>query len=404
VAFQALLASDRLAILGRNVTGGAVFRRTTDADTSEFRLNTPAVNGPGDFAALLTFRDGAAVTRQQIISSFGTIMDTNDEFAIDADIFQNQIDMNNAGTVAFHAKLDGGFHGIFKSTSGDPPTAVVDTSGPFDTLSFPSISRTGGVAFLAKLDAGGGEGIFRGPNPITDKIIGIGDVIGNRNGTVRTVVDIIGFGNDGFSGFGRVAFTVRDQLGVEYLIRGGIGLNLDIDLDHVVQLTTATGSSKPMTQEFTFPDLSQTALLFDYRILTPEATLIAYINDIEVGRTNVRGAMSDLAPRSIPIDPISLFGDVNFPEEFFLKLEVVGGPGMTVQLDNIRFSSFNLVNGDFSTGDLTGWQFDDGSGAAMVTNGLDLIFVPEPATAMLGILNLFALGLALGRRRVDSRR
>jgi hypothetical protein len=91
-----------------------------------------------------------------------------------------------------------------------------------------------------------------------------------------------------------------------------------------------------------------------------------------------------------------LSGDNDIPE--ILKFELSGGSGMTFQLDNIRFSNLNLVNGDFSTGDLSGWQFGDGDGVVMVTNGLDLIFVPEPATAALVLPNFFALILAFSRR------
>ena len=106
--------------------------------------------------------------------------------------------------------------------------------------------------------------------------------------------------------------------------------------------------------------------------------------------------MAEPATKVIPINPLALFGEF-LPEHLTLKLQLVGGPGQTIQLDNISLA--NIVNGDFSTGDLTGWQFDGGAGAAIVTNGLDLIFVPEPATATLGVLNLFALSLTLGRRR-----
>jgi hypothetical protein len=219
---------------------------------------------------------------------------------------------------------------------------------------------------------------------------------------VRTVADIIGFGNDSFSGLGKVAFTVVDQLGTQYLISGGPGLSIDIDLNNVAQLSTVTDSKRDMTQEFTFPSFSDTQLMFDYRNLTPGATLIVSINGIEVGNVVPRGAMSDFLSASIPIDPIFLSGDNDIPE--ILKFELIGGSGKTFQLDNIRFSNFNLINGDFSTGDLSGWQFGGGNGVVMVTNGLDLIFVPEPATSALALPNLFVLILAFSRRLNRSAR
>jgi hypothetical protein len=154
-------------------------------------------------------------------------------------------------------------------------------------------------------------------------------------------------------------------------------------------------------QEFTLPSFSPTELTFDYRILTQDATLIAKINDIEVGRVDLGRAtqpMEDFATRVIPINPVALFGEF-LPELLTLTLELEGGPGQTIQLDNIAFA--DIVNGDFSTGDLTGWQFDDGAGAAMVTNGLDLIFVPEPVSV---VLLSFMLCLWLGRARTRGRR
>ena len=414
VVFEGVTVSDRIGIFGRRVAGGGVFRRTTDADPDEFRLWSPAVNGQGDFAVLLSTLDNDGlqqIARQEIISNFGTIMDTNDGFfRITSEVngiglngfgFPHLIDMNNADTVAFRATLDNGDVGIFTSANGGPPTTVVDTSGPFREVSFPSINIGGTVAYLASFDVGGGKGIFRGPNPITDKIIAVGDVIGIRGGAVRTVVDITGFGNDGLSKNGQVAFTVTDQLGTDYLIYGRRGLIVDFDPDLLnVQLTTATDNTLDMMQDFTLLSFSPTELTFDYRILTPGALLVAYINDIEVGRVLTRGTapMEEFETKVIPINPLALFGEF-LPEHLLLKLELEGGPGMTIQLDNISFA--DIVNGDFTTGDLTGWQFDGGAGAAMVTNGLNPIFVPEPATAALGLLSLFALSLALGRRRRD---
>jgi hypothetical protein len=409
VVFEGVTVSDRIGIFGRHVAGGGVFRRTTEADPDEFRFWSPAVNGQGDFAVLLSFLDSDGllhIDRQQIISNFGTIMDTNDGFfrntlevngiGLNGFGFPHLIDMNNAGAVAFRATIDSGNVGIFTSANGGPPTTVVDTTGPFSDVSFPSINSSGTTAFLAAFDVGGGKGIFRGPNPITDKIIAVGDVFTTNSGAIRTVADITGFGNDSHSKLGKVAFTIVDQFGEQYLVSGQPGLLIDIDLNNLVQLTTATDDTLDMVQDFTLQSFSPIELKFDYRILTPEATLFAYINDILVGSVVARGAMSDFATRSITIDPLALFGEF-LPELLTLKLEVEGGPGMTIQLDNIMFA--DIENGDFSTGDLTGWRFDDGGGAALVTNGLDLIFVPEPTTGALGLMCLTALSLALGSRR-----
>ena len=166
------------------------------------------------------------------------IMDTDDEFAIgpsgDA---PRHIDMNNAGRVAFRAHLDSGAEGIFVySDATGQVTPFVDTTGPFDSVRFPSISNGGTVAFLATLDAGGGQGVFRGPNPVTDKIIAVGDVFQPRTGGPRTVT-AISFGNDSVAKLGKMAFTVTDQFGEQFLISGGPGLLADPNSVLVAQLS-----------------------------------------------------------------------------------------------------------------------------------------------------------------------
>ena len=262
VAFEGFTATNSIGIFGRNVAGGGVFRRTTAANPNEFRFWSPAVNGQGDFAVLLSFLDSDGllhIARQQIISNFGTIMDTNggsfrntlevNGISLNGFGFPHLIDMNNAGTVAFRATIASGNVGIFTSASGGPPTTVVDTTGPFKDVSFPSINASGTTAFLATFDVGGGKGIFRGPNPITDKVIAIGDVFTTNSGAMRTVTDITGFGNDSHGKLGKVAFTIVDQFGEQYLVSGQRGLLIDIDFDNLVQLTTATDNTFDMRQE-----------------------------------------------------------------------------------------------------------------------------------------------------------
>ena len=75
------------------------------------------------------------------------------------------------------------------------------------------------------------------------------------------------------------------------------------------------------------------------------------------------------------------YSAVTFPTLDWLTFEIEGGPGRPFNWTTFRsltvFPPTLLVNGDFETGDLTGWEFIDGEGSALVTNGVDLIFVPE---------------------------
>ena len=89
--------------------------------------------------------------------------------------------LNNAGTVAFAAGVngrDGGVFGIYSGNGGSLKT-IADLSGPFSYLGDfdtyqPSINASGMVAFSGALDAGGG-GVFIGDGMITSEVIQAGD-------------------------------------------------------------------------------------------------------------------------------------------------------------------------------------------------------------------------------------
>ncbi len=100
-------------------------------------------------------------------------------------------------------------------------------------------------------------------------------------------------------------------------------------------------------------------------------------NDFLIGGFTVDGSRGLLGLNDVP-----------------LKFTFDGLPGSSLLLDNIVFPG--LTNGDFETGDLSGWGSTPGQGSTGVVR---LASVPEPAT-----LALFAFGLAgLGftRRRLQ---
>jgi len=87
--------------------------------------------------------------------------------------------------------------GVYVATPtpfNDPPdlTPVADTTGAFVSFGEVDIDNAGSVVFEAYL-AGGGRGIFTGPDPVADKIVATGDTLG---GEVVTDVQL-GHLNDG---------------------------------------------------------------------------------------------------------------------------------------------------------------------------------------------------------------
>jgi hypothetical protein len=84
--------------------------------------------------------------------------------------------INADGTLAFYGERSGGVVGIY-TTSDGPVTTIADSSGPFSTINLGDealINASGTVAFWAPLDAGG-SGLFTGPHPVADKVIRTGD-------------------------------------------------------------------------------------------------------------------------------------------------------------------------------------------------------------------------------------
>jgi hypothetical protein len=59
-------------------------------------------------------------------------------------------------------------------------TQVAGTAGPFESFGRSQINDDGLVVFEATLDGGAGFGIFTGDDPVTDKVVMIGDMIGPR--------------------------------------------------------------------------------------------------------------------------------------------------------------------------------------------------------------------------------
>ncbi len=155
----------------------------------------PALNDAGTIAFIAGLSSGG----QGIVVSDGTtttiLLDTTGPFS-----GFSGIAVNDTGTVAALASLGPGEQAII-TTDGTTTTVVVDNiSGPFSNLggSF-SINNAGTVAFNAILDTGD-FGIFIGPDPIADKVIGNGDPL------FGSTVTSLGFRNGGLNNPGQIAF------------------------------------------------------------------------------------------------------------------------------------------------------------------------------------------------------
>jgi hypothetical protein len=170
-------------------------KRTTIANTSApfESLSSPALNDTGTVAFTASLDGGGQAIFTSNGGDYTTIANTNGSFRS-----LSSPTINNAGTLAFSAGLDAGGGGIFTSSGGDY-TSIVDSSGSFDGFSVPAINNAGTLAFGASLDAGG-YGIFTGADPITDKVITTGDTLFGSTVTGLT------FSPKGFNDAGQIAF------------------------------------------------------------------------------------------------------------------------------------------------------------------------------------------------------
>jgi hypothetical protein len=95
---------------------------------------------------------------------------------------------------------------------GNTTTTVADTSGDFKSFGTTSINDRRTVAFIANLDAGG-EGIFTGNNPKTDKVIATGDSLFGY-----TVVDL-DFASEGLNNSNQITFVATLANNTQVVVR-----------------------------------------------------------------------------------------------------------------------------------------------------------------------------------------
>lgn len=151
----------------------------------------PSINNQGTVA--FTAMDLQTTITSIFTGSGGplnTIIDNSGSFQ-----FVSNPSINNKGLVAFEGGLKSGFEGIFV-TDGTMLRNVADTSRGFGFLYSPAISNVDLVAFFASTQQYRfvkGTGIFTGPDPIADRVIGTNNAL-----FVSTVTDLWGFAAQGF--------------------------------------------------------------------------------------------------------------------------------------------------------------------------------------------------------------
>lgn len=173
------------------------------------------INDPGTvvFSSTVPSEEGVPITTIFTANGGTTsrIVDPSGPFAVVSPI----PDINNRGTVAFSATLDAGGAGIFTIRNGTV-TTVADTSGPFAGAVFDvySLNNREEVAFaVTSLSTGLTLGVFTGPDPIADKVIGIGDSLFGS-----TVMEVR-FSRQGLNDQGQVAFWALLQDGRRVVVR-----------------------------------------------------------------------------------------------------------------------------------------------------------------------------------------
>jgi hypothetical protein len=176
------------------------------ASTNQFvgSSGRPSINNPGEIAfderTDANFDPGIFVTEG---AGFKTILEPATHFFVDTP------QLNDLGTAAFQTDFfdeSGQQYLAIVTGNGGPLTTVADTRGPFASFGFPSLNNNGEVAFEGELDSAvfpAPEGIFVGPDPVADRVIGTGDVL---DGEVVTGVRMC---HEGLNDSGQIAFTAE---------------------------------------------------------------------------------------------------------------------------------------------------------------------------------------------------
>lgn len=183
-------------------------RVTVAQQPSNFGQRSPSLNDSNQTAFFWNNLTGSGNPREVWRNSGGTntLMFSNaNNSATVADGYV----INNAG----HILVKGDFtlgSGLYLGVTPGNPTLLVDASGLYSSFGESSLNNSDRIAFLATLDSGV-KGIYTGVNPLTSKIIEVGDAL---DGSI--VTDLL-FYREGLNDFDQIAFSTKLADG-----RGGV--------------------------------------------------------------------------------------------------------------------------------------------------------------------------------------
>jgi hypothetical protein len=196
-----------------NADGRKLTTITEVGDGFDFLGQIPSINDEGQVSFALrdfTQRGPNFLETQSVLRGSGmkptTIATTADDF----NRFGFEPTVNNEGVVAFKADLDNidtfdNENGLFSGQDGkraNITTHYLSSNSQFSefgTLSRPSINNLGNIAFEESVDSGA-SGIFVGPDPIADRVVGTGDTLDGLTVTNLRICD------EGLNDSGQLAF------------------------------------------------------------------------------------------------------------------------------------------------------------------------------------------------------
>jgi len=130
------------------------------------------INEHDKVAFIAQISSGRAIFLGDGNSSAGSIVDTTGSFSSFLSVV-----LNDSDDIVFRAANDGGGQSINKSVGGTLSEIANTVGSQFSVLDDPAVNDLGEVLFSARTTTSVPEGIFSGPNPVDDLILGSGDAL-----------------------------------------------------------------------------------------------------------------------------------------------------------------------------------------------------------------------------------